>query len=86
MIRKDYLYHFLAGVLIAGLTMFFFPVPMTWDPNWNVGFACIFSLIAAVGKELIWDKLLGKGTPEVYDVFCTMAGGWSTAFILGILL
>jgi hypothetical protein len=39
-----------------------------------------------VGKELIWDKLLSKGTPEFMDAVYTIIGALSASILLYITL
>ena len=31
--------------------------------------------IVAIAKEVLWDKRLGKGTPDVWDALATILGG-----------
>lgn len=38
----------------------------------------------AIGKELIWDKLLGFGTPQVSAGVTTFFAGLITLFLIGI--
>lgn len=75
---NDKLKHFIAGSVIALLTLLFFAIFVHRpDYGWNIGAAAILTVVAAVGKELVWDKWLGKGTPELDDVLFTIYGGWS---------
>ncbi len=69
---KDKRLHFIAGMalsLVAGLLF----CPLTG-----------FITAAAVGalKEIIWDWLLKKGTPEFLDFVATVLGGVLGAVIL----
>jgi uncharacterized protein involved in cysteine biosynthesis len=63
--KQDKLKHFLAGI---GISLVF-----------GVQFSPLIGLIAAaiVGalKEIIWDWLLKKGTPEFLDFLATALGG-----------
>ena len=34
--------------------------------------AIILTIIVAGGKEIIWDKWLGKGTPDIHDFYATV--------------
>ena len=64
MFKKDKLYHFVAGFLIAlifGLI----------NPVFGLGMA----VLAGVLKDVVRDKLLKKGTFEVLDIFFTGVGG-----------
>ena len=75
--EPDKVKHFIAGIVIAIVTdiaywvlMFAFP---KLPPIWFVGFL-VASIIGAL-KEIIWDWLLKKGTPEWFDFVTTMFGG-----------
>lgn len=62
--RTDYLLHTLAGLGIAEFMYDFGVLP-----------AIIAVTIAALLKDVMWDKLLKKGTFEWNDIFCTLGGG-----------
>jgi len=64
---------FIIGVISAVLIHF-------WMEELMI-LAIIPVILAALGKELIWDKWLGKGTPESEDAWFTVWGG-----LLGIIL
>ena len=70
--KQDKLKHLLAGI---GISLVF-----------GVQFSPLIGLITAaiVGalKEIIWDWLLKKGTPEFLDFVATVAGGVLGAVIL----
>ena len=70
--KQDKLKHLLAGI---GISLVF-----------GVQFSPLIGLITAaiVGalKEIIWDWLLKKGTPELLDFVATVAGGVLGAVIL----
>ena len=71
-LRADKLKHFSAGLalsLAAGL--FVYPL---------IGLAT--AAVVGALKEIIWDWLLKKGTPEFLDFVATMAGGVLGAVIL----
>lgn len=42
--------------------------------NWDCMIAFGIGLVIAIGKEVIWDKVLGKGTPQPYDAFWGIVG------------
>ena len=71
---NDKLKHFIAALLIAivviGASHLWFPLQWNWDMG--LGFFVAFLLI--VGKELVWDKLLKMGTPELMDFFWGFVG------------
>ena len=72
---NDKLKHFLLGVAIS---LFFGTLisPV-------VGFA--LGVMAAITKELIWDKWLKKGTPELMDFLATALGAFLVLLILKYL-
>ena len=67
--RDDYFKHLLAGMLIA------FTVIALFSPPNFVGFGC--AVVIGGVKELVWDKWMKKGTPELMDFFWTAFGGFS---------
>jgi hypothetical protein len=79
--RRDYKLHDIAGATIAFIVLLAFTLFAKGDPyNYGVGVACLAVFIIGAGKELVWDKWLHKGTPEWYDFFCTIRGGWMMIF------
>jgi len=75
--------HALAGLAIAFVATvilgFLINPPYDFLIGWGIA-----GLIGA-GKELIYDKLLGKGTPSTLDFWVTLLGGFVGSWI-GILL
>ena len=64
MFKKDKLYHFITGFIIAlifGLI----------NPVLGLGMA----VLAGILKDVVWDKFLKKGAFEVLDIFFTGVGG-----------
>lgn len=90
--QKDKLKHAIAGValsIVAGL--FLCPVagliPWTWlqvviAGVGAAGFGFLVAAVVGAAKEIIWDWLLKKGTPEFLDFVATVAGGVLGAVIL----
>ena len=88
---KDKLKHLLAGLAIAIMAgLFLYPIipliPWRWvqffafsNPD---GFGIFVAALAGAIKEIIWDWLLKKGTPELLDFVATVAGGVLGAVIL----
>lgn len=76
-IRKDHLLHAMGGNYTVLATMIF-----------TLDIVVIIAVLAfiAIGKEIVYDKLLGKGTPEVSDVIATVLGGLATLFLMQIIL
>ena len=71
-IPKDKQKHFLAGLALSILAgLLFCPI---------VGLAT--AAVVGALKEIIWDWLLKKGTPELLDFVATVAGGVLGAVIL----
>lgn len=63
-IRDDTISHMLLG--IAGAA---------WFLPFGLLAAAAAVAVIAIGKEVIWDWWLGRGTPEVRDTVNTMLGG-----------
>jgi len=74
--KQDKLKHLLAGI---GISLVF-----------GVQFSPLIGLIAAaiVGalKEIIWDWLLKKGTPEFMDFLATALGGAIAYMVIKLIL
>ena len=68
---QDKQQHLLMGVAIG------LGVGILCDPP--MGLAA--GIAAGLGKEIVWDWLLGRGTPEILDAGCTMFGAY-LAFLL----
>lgn len=69
---KDKIGHLRSGFLIAllvGATSFLLGLP---GPLW-FGFAA--AAVAGVGKEIVWDWYLARGTPDIWDAAATIGGG-----------
>ncbi len=83
---NHYLKHFIAGAIISLITLVFFVlfvhVPVY---GWDAGVAAILTVAAGAGKEVIWDKWLKRGTPDYYDFFYTICGGWAMIFLWKII-
>lgn len=80
---NDKLKHAIAGAGIAIVMLVFFlfvQIPYNWDK----GIVFITVTVVAVGKEVVYDKWLHRGTPDLYDALATIYGGWGTVFLWGI--
>jgi len=44
--------------------------------------ACGIAVAIGISKEIIWDKLLSRGTPELLDAAATIAGATFVTVIL----
>ena len=62
----------------AALSVLFFPF---------LGFlgAIGASVIIGAAKEVLWDKLLGKGTPDINDFYADIAGALGGAFLCAMI-
>ena len=66
--------------MVAGWFIFMITIMITQ----NIGLALALAVLAGAGKELIWDLLLKKGTPEFMDFVATIAiplGIWLISLI-----
>ena len=70
--RKDLLLHALAGFIIALIACFI-------SGNFWIGW--LMAILAGAGKELIWDRWLGKGVIDFSDLFVTAWGGLAGAVV-----
>lgn len=65
--REDLFLHFVGGtVIMSVLSMFFLSMGI------NPWFAFGVVVGIAGSKELVYDKLLGKGTPDIWDFMYTV--------------
>jgi VanZ family protein len=78
---KDKLKHFLACAAIAAITL---AVLLLIGTNW-AGYeklvAVTVGTLAAIAKEIIWDKWLKKRTPDFYDFVAGLIGAFVGTFI-----
>ncbi len=72
---NDKLTHFLMGVSIS----LFFGLLISSMAG------LIFACLGGAAKELIWDKWLKKGTPELLDFISTALGGFVIAILLKLI-
>ena len=70
--RKDLILHALYGFLIALIACFI-------SDNFWIGW--LMATLAGAGKELIYDMMLKKGTPDFKDAFATAWGGLAGAVV-----
>ena len=71
-VPKDKVMHFCAGLALSMLA------GLLYTPFWGLATAAVVGAL----KEIIWDWLLKKGTPELLDFVATVAGGVLGAVIL----
>lgn len=72
----DHRAHLIIGVPIGLVALTIFGT--AWAP-------LVAAVVIGFGKELVYDKLLGRGTPEWIDALCTSAGGAAVAVAYAIL-
>ena len=72
-IQNDKVGHFIAGVIIAIVVTL-----VTGNAQWGL----VASIVAGIGKEAVWDGLMGRGTVEVLDAVATIAGGGIVCYAL----
>ena len=72
-IPADKQYHILAGMVISYLSSKMLMV-VTGLP-WMVLFGVLVAFVVGALKELVWDRLLDKGTYENADMAFTTYGG-----------
>ena len=82
--RNDLKLHAMAGAGIAVLVYILVPLLSIDYPTYIVAIAAVIT--GGIGKELIWDKLLGKGRMQVSDAVATCVAGLLTVFVLEIIL
>ena len=82
--RHDLKLHAIAGPAIAVLVYILVPLLSIDYPTYIVAIAAV--IVAGIGKEVIWDKLLGKGRMQVSDAVATCVAGLLTIFILEIIM
>lgn len=63
-IGQDGLLHILCCIVLVSIIDIVLPL---WV-------AVLITATVAVGKELVWDKLLGKGSPSWKDLLCDFVG------------
>lgn len=75
-IRKDHLLHAMGGNYTVLATMIF-----------TTDIVVVIAILAfiSIGKEIVYDKWLGKGTPELSDIFATVIGGLIALFLTSII-
>jgi len=91
-LQKDKLKHAIAGValsIVAGLFLCLVAglIPWTWlqvviAGVGAAGFGFLVAAVVGAAKEIVWDWLLKKGTPELLDFVATVLGGVLGAVIL----
>ena len=82
--RNDLKLHAKVGVGIVVLIYILMPLLPINYPAYIVAIVAVIA--AGIGKELIWDKLLGRGRMQVSDAVSTCVAGLLTVFVLEVIL
>lgn len=78
---NDKLKHFIAcGVITLFTLLLFALIPHGNMYGWDKGIAVAVGCFAALGKELVWDKWLKRGTVDYYDFFWGVCGAFAAMF------
>ncbi len=72
---RDKQKHLFAGLALSLL------VGLLFTPFWGLTAA----VVVGAGKEVMWDWALGRGTPEWWDFWVTVAGGVIGHLLLGLI-
>lgn len=73
-----------AGITIATLAIFaIVPHGNMW--GYDKAIALALGVVAGGAKELIWDKWLGRGTPEFDDFLYSLWGAFAAMFSWAIV-
>jgi hypothetical protein len=70
---NDKLFHFMAGSVAFAVVAPF---------GWTLAAAAV--LAVGTGKE-VWDRVSGKGAPDIWDAVATFAGGAALALWLKLI-
>lgn len=68
---RDKLLHLIGGIYLFLILSIVMPHEI----------ACGVAIIIGIAKEIVWDKWLGKGTPEILDTIMTSVGALSIYII-----
>jgi len=82
---NDKLKHFFACAAITLLTLTLFAVIPVQMNGYDKMIAIAVGMAAAAGKEIVYDKWLGKGTPDFYDFTAGMYGAFAAMFAWAIV-
>lgn len=83
MIATDKIKHIKLGILITAVSAF--AIILIWKPVLHpevVLISGVIGCLTGIGKELIWDKLLGKGTAEFADAYATIWASLITTILI----
>ena len=74
--KHFWIIYLLTIVIVVAFRIRFDPIGwQIWNMyNWDCAIAAFIGIGISIGKEVIWDKMLGKGTPQFYDAFWGVVG------------
>jgi drug/metabolite transporter superfamily protein YnfA len=75
-IQKDKIIHFTASGVLASVVYLLFM---------DLWIACGASLAVGIFKEVVWDWLLKRGTPDWFDMVANVAGIASAAVLISVV-
>lgn len=81
---NDKLKHFIACAVITLLVL----TALAFAPymyGWDKAIALAVGIAAAASKEIIWDKMMGRGTAEFYDFLAGVYGAFAAMFAWAIV-
>lgn len=69
--EKKHLLWIMLGTALIVVALRIELAPLGWKyfhwANWDCALAFFIGVCVAIGKEVVWDKWLHKGTPQFYD-------------------
>ena len=77
---NDKLKHFIACAAVSIITLAVLLIIGTDLAGYEKLLAIVTGTLAAIGKEIVWDKWLGRGTPEFYDFLSGLCGAYAGTF------
>lgn len=78
--------HFIAAAAITLTVLILFAViPHAYLWGWDKAIALFVGVAAAAAKEIIYDKMWGKGTPDFYDFLAGLYGAFAAMFAWAIV-
>lgn len=84
--EKDKVLHLIAGFVIALLSYAFFMCIIPTFPWWCLLIGALTSALASVGKELVYDKWMGKGVFNWKDLWAGLIGDGAFALAAALLI
>jgi len=79
-VNPDKIYHFMAGFFIFVFVLMIFD---KFNPGTIYATVWGYRIVSIIGaaKELVWDKYMKRGVPELHDFLFTIAGAVIADFI-----